>query len=445
MTKVLVAATPVSGHHGPLLRIASHLAAAGHEVVFLGGARFADEVRAAGPEFRALPTEADYDDRDFSRRFPERAHVPAGPAQTMWDVMHVFGDPTPQQHRALTEILDGFPATAVLYDNLFFGGVALSLGSRADAPDRRRPTTYSVGISPLGVESRDTAPHVLGLLPPVDDAQRAEYAAIAARMAEQRAPLVTHLRACFDAAGAPLPEGPLGRTLTDSADVFLQLTVPGFEYPRSDQPAGVRFVGAIPIPAAAGQRPPAWWPELERARAAGKRIVVTTQGTLANTELNRLVVPTVRALIDREDVLVVAATGRPDAAEQFAAALAPEPVPGNTILAGFVPFAELLPFADLLVTNGGYGGTQAALAHGVPLVVAGDTEDKPEVAARVEWTGTGVNMRTADPTDTVLREAVDTVLDTPSHRERAAALAKEYAAHDALGLIDELVSGTGSR
>ncbi|MEU8617463.1 nucleotide disphospho-sugar-binding domain-containing protein [Streptomyces sp. NPDC048623] len=440
MPKVLVAATPAAGHHAPLLRIAGHLAASGHEVVFLGGARFAAEVRVAGPEFRALPPEADFDDRDFTARFPERAQVPAGPAQTMWDVMHVFGDPTPHQHRALKEILAGFPATAVLYDNLFFGGAALSLGAAPDA----RPTTYSVGISPLGVESRDTAPHVLGLLPPVDDAQRAEYAQIAARMAEHRAPLTAHLRACFTAAGATLPEGPLGRTLTDSADVFLQLTVPGFEYPRSDQPAGVRFVGAIPIPAADGQARPAWWPELERARAAGKRIVVTTQGTLANAELARLVVPTVRALADREDVLVVAATGRPDAAEQFAAALAPAPVPGNAIVAGFVPFAELLPLADVLVTNGGYGGTQAALAHGVPVVVAGDSEDKPEVAARVEWTGTGVNLRTADPSDAALRTAVDTVLDTSAHRERAAALAKEYAAHDALARIEELVGGTGT-
>ncbi|MFD5325727.1 glycosyltransferase [Streptomyces sp. NPDC127092] len=435
MAKILVAATPVSGHHGPLLRIASHLSSAGHEVVFLGGARFADDVRAAGPEFRALPPEADYDDRDFSARFPERASVPAGPAQTMWDVMHVFGNPTPHQHRALQEILDGFPATAVLYDNLFFGGVALSLGS---APDRR-PATYSVGISPLGVESRDTAPHVLGLLPPVDDAQRAEYAAIAARMAEQRAPLVGHLRSCFAAAGVTLPEGPLGRTLTDSADTFLQLTVPGFEYPRSDQPAGVRFVGAIPIPATAGQEPPAWWPELERARAAGRRIVVTTQGTLANTDLERLVVPTVRALADREDVLVVAATGRPDAAERIAAHL--DTVPGNAIVAGFVPFADLLPLADLLVTNGGYGGTQAALAHGVPLVVGGDSEDKPEVAARVEWSGSGLNLRTGDPSDDRLRAAVDTVLGTPSYRERAAALAKEYAAHDALALIEGMVGG----
>jgi UDP:flavonoid glycosyltransferase YjiC (YdhE family) len=30
-----------------------------------------------------------------------------------------------------------------------------------------------------------------------------------------------------------------------------------------------------------------------------------------------------------------------------------------------------------MVTNGGYGGVQAALANGVPLVVAGATEEKP--------------------------------------------------------------------
>ena len=40
-----------------------------------------------------------------------------------------------------------------------------------------------------------------------------------------------------------------------------------------------------------------------------------------------------------------------------------------------------------MVTNGGYGGVQQALANGVPLVVAGDSEDKPEVAARVAVVG----------------------------------------------------------
>ena len=49
-----------------------------------------------------------------------------------------------------------------------------------------------------------------------------------------------------------------------------------------------------------------------------------------------------------------------------------------------------------MVTNGGYGAVQRALIAGVPLVVAGNTEDKPEVAARVECFGAGVNLRTGN-------------------------------------------------
>ncbi|MEU8543624.1 nucleotide disphospho-sugar-binding domain-containing protein [Streptomyces sp. NPDC048717] len=433
MSRIIVAATPVSGHHGPLLRIASRLSGAGHQVVFLGGARFAGEVRAAGPEFRPLPAEADYDDRDFAARFPERARIPAGPALQVWDVMHVFGDPTAAQCRALKDTLAEFPATVVIHDNLFLGALALALGEEAAA----RPAVFSVGITPLIVESRDTAPPGSGLLPPADDAERERYAALVAHGEEQRKPLADHLRECFAAAGATLPEGPLGRVFTEAADVFVQLTVPGFEYPRGDQPANIRFAGIIPIPAGDGREHPSWWPELLRAREQGRRIVVATQGTLANDDLSRLVVPALRALADRDDVLVVAATGRPDAAARVAAAL-PE-LPGNAVVAGFVPFADLFPYTDVLITNGGYGGTQAALAHGVPLVVAGAGEDKPEVAARVEWTGTGVNLRTDTPGDEELRAAVGTVLGNPAHRERAARLARQYADHDALATFDTLV------
>ena len=61
------------------------------------------------------------------------------------------------------------------------------------------------------------------------------------------------------------------------------------------------------------------------------------------------------------------------------------------------PTTCLLPHVDAMVTNGGYGGVQQALAHGVPLVVAGDSEDKPEVAARVQWSGAGINLHTGRP------------------------------------------------
>ena len=53
--KIVAAATPAEGHARPVLQVAAHLAAAGHEVVMLTGPRYAEagdrggyEVRAAG-------------------------------------------------------------------------------------------------------------------------------------------------------------------------------------------------------------------------------------------------------------------------------------------------------------------------------------------------------------------------------------------------------------
>jgi UDP:flavonoid glycosyltransferase YjiC (YdhE family) len=75
-----------------------------------------------------------------------------------------------------------------------------------------------------------------------------------------------------------------------------------------------------------------------------------------------------------------------------------------------------------MVTNGGFGGVQQALSAGVPLVVAGATEDKLEVAARVAWSGTGVNLRTDRPSPDRIRRAVRSCLHDQRYRDQAAQL-----------------------
>ncbi|MFJ5673646.1 glycosyltransferase [Streptomyces sp. NPDC093097] len=437
MSKIIVAATPVVGHTGPLLRIAGHLAGLGHEVLFLGGSRFAAQAAAANCTFRALPGAADYDDRDLAASFPERERVPVGPERLAWDAMHIFGDPAPTQLDELRRILRDFPATAVVYDSLFLGGVALSLDRKAD----NRPLAVAVSTFPLMLGSRDTAPFGPGLLPPVNEQERAAYTALADRLAELGRPVTDHLRRTFATAGVELPEGERARVFAEAADHFLQLTVPGFEYPRSDLPGNVRFVGGLPIPAARDEELPEWWPELETVRAQGRRVVVVTQGTVANGDLTALVVPTLRALAGREDLLVVAATARRDGVQLLTAAL--PGLPRNSRAAGYVPFTALLPHADLLISNGGYGGVHTALGYGVPLVIAAESEDKPEVAARVEWSGSGLNLRTGRPTVESLAAAVNQVLADPSYRDRAEALRAELADHRALDVIADLVSGSG--
>jgi MGT family glycosyltransferase len=206
-------------------------------------------------------------------------------------------------------------------------------------------------------------------------------------------------------------------------DLFLQLTAEAFEYPRSDMPSSIEFVGPIPPGVPADFHQPEWWKELDGSRP----LVLVTQGTVANADLNELIGPTLAGL-STEDVTVIAATGRPDGALAT-------PVPSNAIVTPYIPFSELLPRVDVFVTNGGYGAVNQALSHGVPVVVAGETEDKAFVAARIAWTGAGINLATSRPSAEEVRNAVRAVMNGVTYRTRARALQSDFAQYNALECI----------
>ena len=71
-----------------------------------------------------------------------------------------------------------------------------------------------------------------------------------------------------------------------------------------------------------------------------------------------------------------------------------------------------------------------ALANGVPVIVAGITEEKPEVANRVEHAEAGINLRTAAPTREQIRSAVRTILSDQRFRKGAQKIQAESARHD---------------
>jgi UDP:flavonoid glycosyltransferase YjiC (YdhE family) len=185
----------------------------------------------------------------------------------------------------------------------------------------------------------------------------------------------------------------------DLATVYLQPTVPSLEHPRSDLPDNVRFIGMIPAEAPRDWVAPSFWHELDGARP----IVHVTQGTIANAQ-PVLIAPTLEGLAN-EDVLVVVATGG-----RTPESLGLTNVPHNARIGTFLSYPELLPKTSAMVTNGGYGGVQMALAHGVPVIVAGTSEDKPEVATRVAGSGAGINLKTAAPKPEQVRGAVKALL-----------------------------------
>jgi UDP:flavonoid glycosyltransferase YjiC (YdhE family) len=109
--------------------------------------------------------------------------------------------------------------------------------------------------------------------------------------------------------------------------------------------------------------------------------------------------------------------------------------------ADFIPYTEILPLADLMVTNGGYGGVQLAVSYGVPLVVSGTTEDKQEVNARVAWSGLGVSLRTDTPSPAEVGAAVREVLASPGYRATASRLRRAGASYSGVPrAVDAILS-----
>lgn len=422
MSSYLITSTPAHGHVMPLLQIARHLVERGDRVSFLTSQRYADRVRAVGADFLALPTEADVDLDDADAAFPERVGL-TGPAAIRFDMLNLFVRPGAAQLAAVRAALAHARIDAILTEPLFLGAALLQRRPRSE-----RPPIVALGIFPLGVKSRDTAPFGLGVAPLAGPAGRIRNAMLTL-MAEKFVFGAVQRQA--DALSRREVGLPLGGFLLDwpsRADAVAQFTVPGFEYPRSDLPATVHFAGALPAPVADVDLP-GWWGDLDGSRP----VVHVTQGTIANSDFGQLVRPTIGGLAGAEPLVVVSTGGRPVADVGTG-------LPENVRVAEYLPYAQLLPLVDVMVTNGGYGGVQQALAHGIPLVVAGQTEDKVEVSARVAWSGVGVSLKTNEPTAQQVAGAVRRVLEDGSFRARAEALAAEYAAADGLDGLDRVLA-----
>jgi MGT family glycosyltransferase len=422
--KILIPSTPATGHVNPMLAIARILMTKDHEVAIYTGSAFRARIEAAGAKFFSLPPDADIDLADPFARFPELKVLPPGPGWLRVAMERFFIENIPAQHADLQKLLHEFGPDVIVGDDCFFGVLPMLLGARS-----KRPPVVLCGTSILHWPREDGAPPYLGLRPATTPKQRAEYAALARDFYEVvDRPVGLRLNKVLKELGAH----PTSMTLFDSsvglADAYLQLSVPGFEY-RRDIPQSVHFVGTPPI-IPNQVPPPPWAHELDGSR----KVVLVTQGTVANHNLNLLVVPTVAALADDPDVLVVATLGG-----QPIDAI-PGPVPANARVSSYLPFEWLLPKVDVMVTNGGYGSVNQAMSFGIPLVTAGLTEDKADVNARVAWSGVGINLATNEPSSEALRRAVRAALDEPGYRLRAGQMAYEFAAIDTRSEIPRIVS-----
>jgi UDP:flavonoid glycosyltransferase YjiC (YdhE family) len=414
MTTYLISTMPAAGHVAPFIPLASRLVSEGHEVMWHTGPAYADRVRATGARFVPFEHTPDFDALPVA---PDPGTK--GAAAGLSTLRRLFVDRISGQVRDYEKVR----ADALIVDMCCLGA--------ATSYERGGPPFATLGINPL-VTLDPEIPPFGSSRPPATTALGRTGNRLAHRFTRlfmaRLNPALNEQRAAVG-----LPPIPRGRNVGDllrSPLLHLQPATPAFEYPRKRLEPQVHFVGPLIPPPPTDIALPDWWAELDGSRP----VVHVTQGTVA-TDPDALLRPTIAGLAGL-DVLVVA-TGAPGG-----------PLPGNVRTAGFVPHPLLLPKVDVMVSNGGYNGVLTALAHGVPLVVAGKSEDKPAVCARVAWSGAGIDLRTDRPEADQIAAAVRKVLANPSYRDSARRIQADFARHDPSGesvrLLERLVL-TGAR
>jgi UDP:flavonoid glycosyltransferase YjiC (YdhE family) len=161
-------------------------------------------------------------------------------------------------------------------------------------------------------------------------------------------------------------------------------------------------------------------------RTTSRPTVYATLGTIFNKTSGDLF-ERLAAGLGGLDADVVVTIGR----ELDPAAFGPQPA--HVRIERFVPQAEVLAGADLVVSHGGSGSLMAALAHGLPSVLLPLGADQPHNALRAGELGVATTLDAATASPAEIRDAARAALGDDTMAERCREVADELASLPPVG------------
>jgi MGT family glycosyltransferase len=319
------------------------------------------------------------------------------------------------------------PADLVVTSEMLFGVMAgcESIGQRFVVFSANISLAPLPGIPPIGP----------GLPPARTDEERTLHAQIAQAsqgMFDSGLPAV-------NAARAALGLQPFEHLVDQmhAAEVELLATARAFDFPSSDLPARVRYVGPqIGDPHWARK----WvspWPESDQQPLVAVSFSTTFQNHAGVLQ------KVIDALAPLPVRVLVTLGGSIKAGDLKAA--------GNCVLVDSAPHSQVMREAAVVVTHGGHGTVMRALLSRVPMLVIPHGRDQNDNAVRVTERGAGLSLM-ADASVEAIRAACERLLNEASFRTAAQRLGDLVAAEaENSKVVTELeaaasdVSGTAAR
>lgn len=179
------------------------------------------------------------------------------------------------------------------------------------------------------------------------------------------------------------------------------------DFPRTKLPSGFHYLGPFLDLFSGGECPPFPFERLD-----GRPLIYASFGTLqseADSYFERI-----EAACAGLEVQLVIATGR-------TAHAMPENRNGH-IVVGYAPQMELLSRAALTITHAGLNTVLQSLYNGVPMLAIPMTHDQPAIAARVQYTGSGIVLAPGRSSVRRLRKAIQRLTREPAYRTAAVKL-----------------------
>ena len=420
--KILFANFPGDGHFNPLTGLAVHLKNAGYDVRWYSSSQFAPKLEKMQihhyPFVKALELTGD----NMEEVFPERKKAKSVTAKLRHDIINAFIKRGEEYYEDIKAIRKEFSFDLLVADCAFTGIPFVK--------HLLKVPVVAIGVFPLTESSKDLAPAGLGVEPSYTLFGKIKMAILrqaAKHIIFKKPDMVLHK--ILDSYNIPHNRESVFDMLVKQSDLLLQSGSPSFEYKRSDMSKNVKFIGAL-LPYSIKKQHNRWFDERLNQY---KKVVLVTQGTVEK-DVNKILVPTLEAF-KNTDTLVVCTTGGSQTST-----LKEKYPHQNIIVEDFIAFDDVMPYTDVYITNGGYGGVMLGIENKLPMVVAGVHEGKNEICARIGYFKYGVNLKTEKPLPSQIKAAVEKIIADDTYSKNINRLAKELSEYDPEQLTEKYVS-----